>query len=164
MKKATNNTRSPQLKKWTTPEKLELLSYWARDGYTDTEIAEKMGVSRQTLCNFREKSPELDEAIRNGKEVVDNKVVSALLKAALGGETTELKILGKVSEGKLIGTRFEKTVKEIPPNVLACQVWLYNRQRDKWKRNRDNEIAVDDDKNINITITRAGKTIEVGEE
>jgi len=151
------------IKKWTQPDNLELLSCWARDGYTDAEIAEKMRISRQSLCNFRAKSPEIDQAIRNAKEIVDYKVESALLKAALGCKTEELKVTAVFKRGEIVRTIKERTTREQPPNVLACQTWLFNRQRERWKRNRDNEIAADDDQSICITIQRAGKTIEVEE-
>ena len=146
---------------WTTPERLELISGWARDGYTDKEIAEKMGISSVSLRNYRLQHPEMDKAVQNGKEVVDYKVESALLKFALGGMTTEVKIIAEFKDGILTKTIKERITREQPPNVLACQTWLFNRQREKWKRNRDNELAVESDNSINISITRAEKTIEV---
>ena len=163
-----SRTRSPRkenaiIEQWTAPDKLELISCWARDGYTDKEIAEKMGISLPTLRSYCLKRPALDAAIRNGKEIVDYRVESALLKSALGGQTTELKITAVYKNNTVVSTIKEKTTKEQPPNVLACQTWLFNRQRDKWKRNRDNEIVVEDDQSINITIKRAGKRIEVEE-
>jgi cytidylate kinase len=158
--------RSPRaengiIKQLTASDKLELISCYARDGYTDKDIAEKMGISLPTLRSYRLKCPELDKAIQNGKEVVDYKVESALLKAALGGyETKEVKVfIMKGKEGNVKIAR-ETTTREQPPNVLACQTWLFNRKRDKWKRNRDNEISVEDDRTINITINRAGQESE----
>jgi len=148
------------IKHWTQPDKLKEISELAGFGYTDKGIAERMGISPRSFYRYRLQSPELDEAVRNGKEIVDYKVESALLKAALGYTTKEVKVIGTLVDGKLVKTVQEETTKEYPPNVLACQVWLYNRQRDKWKRNRDNEITVYDDKAINITITRAEKEEE----
>ena len=146
------------IKKWTEPAKLEEISEWAGYGYTDTQIAERMGISLRSLYRYRLQCPELDRAILDGKEVIDYKVESALLKAALGSKTTETKVTLVFEKGQLVRTVKEKITREQPPNVLACQTWLFNRQRDKWKRNRDNEIAVDDDKTINIVISRTGKT------
>ena len=143
--------------KWTQPDKLAEISELAGGGCTDRQIAAKMGISIASFYRYRLQSPELDEAIQAGKEIVDYKVESALLKAALGYKTTELKITLVFEGTNLVRKVKERITREYPPNVLACQTWLFNRQRDKWKRNRDNEIAVDDDKSINITITRAGK-------
>jgi hypothetical protein len=43
------------------------------------------------IVQLSKEKPALDDAIRNGKEVIDYKVESALLKAALGGTTTDTK-------------------------------------------------------------------------
>jgi cytidylate kinase len=150
-------TENRVIKKWTQPDNLDLLSGLASGGCTDKQIAERMGISVRSFYNYRKKSPELDEAIQEGKEIVDRKVESALMKAALGGTTTETKITLVYEGGELVRTVKERITREVPPNVLACQTWLFNRQREQWKRNRDNEIAVDDDQSINIIVTRAGK-------
>ena len=144
------------IKKWTAPEKLAEITDWAGSGYTDKEIAERMGISVRSLYRYREKSPELDTAIREAKEIVDYKVESALLKAALGYKTTEVKVTLVFEKGELIRKVKERITREYPPNVLACQTWLFNRQREKWKRNRDNEITAGEDQSISILIKRAG--------
>ena len=148
------------IKKWTEPDRLKEISEWAGIGYTDKQIAARMGISVPTLRSYRLQSPELDKAVLDGKEFIDYRVESALLKAALGGKTTEVKITFFYEKGQLVRTVKERITREQPPNVLACQTWLFNRQREKWKRNRDNEIAVDDDKTINIVISRAGRMEE----
>jgi len=123
---------------------LETLSCLARDGYTDAEIAERMGISLPRLRFYRLKQPEIDKAIRHGKEFIDNKVESALLKAALGLKTMDLKVTIVMREGVVVSTAKTSIAREFPPNVMACQTWLFNRQRDKWKRNRSNEITMED--------------------
>ena len=148
------------LKKWTQPEQLDEISYLAGTGCSDKQIAERMGISVRSFYRYRLQSPELDRAIFDGKEVVDYQVESALLKAALGYKIKEVKVTLVIEKGELVKTIKEKITREQPPNVLACQTWLFNRKREKWKRNRDNEIAVDDDKTINIVISRAGKEEE----
>jgi hypothetical protein len=152
------------IEKWTKPDKLTLLSGWARDGYTNKEIAEKIGISVPVFRSWCAKKPEIDQAVRDGKEIVDYKVEEALMRAATGGQTIELNVTVVYDKDQqVINTIKKRTTRQHPPNVLACQTWLFNRQRDKWKRNRDNEITVEDDKSINITIKRAAKKIEVEE-
>ena len=90
-------------KEWLTPEGLELLSGWARSGMIDEEIARRCGCSTSTLYAWRAKYPEIDEAIRRGKEVVDYAVENALLANALSG------------------------------NVTAQIYWLNNRMADRWR-------------------------------
>lgn len=89
---------------WLTPEGLIRLRGWAMDGLDDEQIArDKVGVSRQTLYNWRKKYEEIDEALRMGKDVADRHVENALYKSAIEG------------------------------NVTAIIFWLKNRKPDKWR-------------------------------
>ena len=58
--------------------------------------------------------------------------------------------------GKTVETIKEVTDKEQAPNVSAIQCWLYNRLPNKWKKNRDQLIELDEeDTRIQVTVTRA---------
>lgn len=89
--------------KWLEPEGLLLLEGWARDGLTDEQIAKKCGINPDTLYTWKTKYPEISEALKKGKEVIDYQVENALLSAALEGNTT------------------------------AQIFWLKNRRPDKWR-------------------------------
>lgn len=89
--------------KWLKKEELILIQSWARDGITEENIAKKMGVSYSTLRVWKDKFPALSAALKNGKEVIDAAVESALLKQALDG------------------------------NLGAICFWLKNRKPDKWR-------------------------------
>ena len=88
---------------WLEPDGLLLLEGWARDGLTDEQLAEKMEISPSTLYEWKVKYPEISEALKKGKEVVDYQVENALLNKALGGDTT------------------------------AQIFWVKNRRPDKWR-------------------------------
>lgn len=70
--------------KWLNPDGLLLLEAWARDGLTDEIIATKISISASTLYEWKNKYPEISEALKRGKEIVDTQVENALLKRALG--------------------------------------------------------------------------------
>lgn len=89
--------------KWLEPDNLILLEGWAREGLTDEQIAEKMGISVATLYNWKKNHLEILESLKKGKDVVDFEVENALLKAAMSG------------------------------NVTAQIYWLNNRKPDKWR-------------------------------
>src|SRR6478735_6736738 len=76
--------------KWRTEEGLVLLEGWARDGLTDEQIAHNVGVSRSTLNDWKKRYPDISDALKKGKEVVDLQVENALLKRALGYEYEEV--------------------------------------------------------------------------
>ena len=95
--------------KWEeVKEKLTLVKGWARDGLTDEQIANNLGISKTTFYKFKDEHSELSELLKKGKEVVDYQVENALLKNALEG------------------------------NVTAQIYWLNNRKPKQWKNKREN--------------------------
>lgn len=88
---------------WMTQDGLTLLKGWARDGLTDDQISEKIGINRTTLYDWKKKFSDISNALKKGKEVVDYQVENALLNKALDGDTT------------------------------AQIFWLKNRRPDKWR-------------------------------
>ena len=92
-------------------------------------------------------------------------VENALLKSALGYHTKEVKVTTTIRFGKTIETIKEVTDKEQAPNVSAIQCWLYNRLPQKWKKNRDQLIELDDeDTKIQVTVTRASQSTTAQQE
>ena len=95
--------------KWEeVKEKLVLVEGWARDGLTDEQIANNLGISKTTFYKFKDEHSELSELLKKGKEVVDYQVENALLKNALEG------------------------------NVTAQIYLLNNRKPKQWKNKREN--------------------------
>lgn len=141
---------------WLKEEKLELLSCWARD-FTLSDIAKKIGVSEKTLITWRKTYPEIEQAIKDGKEIVDYRVENALLKVALGYTTTDVKtIISPPDKNGNRTIRVEKTEREVSPNPTAIMCWLNNRKPEQWKRNRDMLYTKDKDNNIVVNIIRKG--------
>ena len=70
---------------WLEPDSLLLISAWARDGLTDDQIANNMGISRSTLSEWKRKFPDISDALKKSKAVVDIEVENALYQAALDG-------------------------------------------------------------------------------
>nr|DAR05296.1 MAG TPA: terminase small subunit [Caudoviricetes sp.] len=115
--------------RWLEPDGLLLLEGWARDGLTDEQLAEKIGISATTLYDWKNKFPEFSEAIKKGKEIVDIQVENALLKRALGYEYMEERV--EISEKD--GRKVIQTVKTVIPDTTAQIFWLKNRRPDKWR-------------------------------
>ena len=145
--------------KWMDGDGLVLIEAWARDGFTQEEIANKIGISLSSLKRWRKQYPQIEAAISRGKEVVDYLVENALLKSALGFTTTKTTTyIGFPDKNGNRKTRKEIVVEEVAPNVTACMAWLNNRKPDQWKRNRDNVLSTEDkDNNITINIIKKGR-------
>ena len=96
-------------KQWLTKEGLIRIQGWARDGLTNNQIADKIGISKQTFYDWLKKYPDLSDSLKENKDVVDRKVENALLKNALNG------------------------------NVTAQIFWLKNRKPNEWREKREIE-------------------------
>lgn len=114
---------------WITPEGLLKIEGWARDGLTDEQIANNMGVNKATLYRWKEKYCDICDSLKKGKDVVDRQVENALLRRALGYEYNEVK--EKYGYGKI--TERTVTKKEVVPDVTAQIFWLKNRKPEKWR-------------------------------
>lgn len=130
---------------WIEPEGLTLLEGWARDGLTDEQIAHNAGITATTLYDWKNRFPEISEALKRGKEVVDIQVENALLKRALGykyDEVTREKVKDPVTGFSCLSIT-KKVTKEVAPDVTAQIFWLKNRRPDKW---RDKPAEVEEHK------------------
>lgn len=74
---------------WLTQEGLTKLEGWARDGLTDEQIANNIGIGTTTLYNWKKRYVEIVEALKKGKEVVDREVEGSLLRRAKGYTTVD---------------------------------------------------------------------------
>lgn len=126
---------------WLTPEGLLKLEAWARDGLIDEQIAANIGISRETLYQWKNKYSDISDALKKGKEVVDIQVENALLKMALGYEYTEVtqEICENAESGEMELRVTKKVTKEVVPDTTAQIFWLKNRRPDKWRDKQDIE-------------------------
>ncbi len=138
---------------WLTEEGLIKLQGYARDGMVNREIAEAMGISRQTLDKWMKKFPQMGAVMKCGKEVADRKVENALYERCTG------KIVRLKKPFKVKRTEYDektgKKVKEyeelvdaeqeeyIPADTKAIQFWLINRKPEKWKQKVEIETKED---------------------
>lgn len=114
---------------WLTPDGLLKIEGWARDGLIDEQIAQNIGIRAATLYEWKKRFPEISEALKRGKEVIDRQVENALLKRALGYEYEEVK--EKFEDGVL--TERTVTKKEVVADTTAQIFWLKNRKPDTWR-------------------------------
>ena len=89
------------------------------------------------------KYPNISNALKRGKEVVDVEVENALLKRALGytyTETTkERGVNPETGKVELITTKV--VTKEVVPDTTAQIFWLKNRRPDLWRDKQSMELS-----------------------
>ena len=122
---------------WITEEGLLKIEGWARDGLTDEQIADNVGIRRPTLYDWKKKYSDISDALKRGKEVIDRQVENALLKRALGYEyvetTKELTDLGL--------TVTKQVTKQVAPDTTAQIFWLKNRKPQEWRDKKETEVT-----------------------
>ena len=127
--------------RWLTPEGLLQIQGWARDGFTDEEIARKMGVTRKTLYEWMNKYGDICDAIKRNKEVADREVEQALFRKATGYKikevTRERRINPLTREPELVVIK--EIEKDVAPDTAAQVFWLKNRKPEVWRDKREVE-------------------------
>ncbi len=123
---------------WLTEDGLVLLEGWARDGLTDEQLAEKMNIGLRTLYDWKGRYPQISQALKKGKEIVDIQVENALLKRALGYDYQE----EKIERSDKDGVKIVQTLKHVPGDTTAQIFWLKNRLPDKY-RDKLNPVPAD---------------------
>ena len=96
---------------WLTEEGLVLIGGWARDGLSKEQIAENMGICRDTLYEWEKKFTDISDALKKGREVADRNVENALYKNAMNG------------------------------NIAAQIFWLKNRKPNEWKDKQNMDLG-----------------------
>lgn len=132
---------------WQSEEGLTLLRGWARDGYTDDQIADKIDISRSTFYEWKKRFPDIADALKKSKAVYDNEVVEDLKRSTKGYYVWEED--EKIDEcGNMVTVARRK--RWIPANTSAQIFWLKNRMRDSWQDKVEQEITGKDGGAINI--------------
>ena len=98
---------------WLTPEGLLKIEGWARDGLTDKQIAQNMGIGYSTLQTWKQEHQDIQDTLKKSKDVVDRMVENALFQNALSGNTT------------------------------AQIFWLKNRKPEQWREKQNIEMSGD---------------------
>ena len=119
------------------------ISGWIRDGHTDKQVCDALGISVATFIKFKDCKVELFEATRINKGIADLTVENSLFKRANGFSFDEVtQELRKGDDGK-DELRITKVVKKtLPPETLAASLWLRNRQNKKWRDKQQVENTV----------------------
>ena len=100
----------------------------AEKGFIDQQIADFIGVRESTLNNWKNKHPDLMEALKDAKIGPNKHVEIALYDRALGYSHPEEKIFN--DQGIILRA---DTIKHYPPDTTACIIWLKNRDHERWR-------------------------------
>lgn len=111
------------------PEYVNIIKAMCELGATVTELADALGVADSTVYLWATKYPELQDAMKLGRDAADERVVNALYHRALGYSHPEDDI--RVVNGQI---EITPTVKHYPPDATSMIFWLKNRRPTEWRQ------------------------------
>lgn len=106
-------------------------------GATIDQIADDLGVSKQTIYNWRAIHPDFLDAIRVNKEVADSQIERSLYERAHGFVHESVKIFCN-KDGEVTQVPYREY---IPPDPTSMIFWLKNRKPGEWRDKRDVEVS-----------------------
>lgn len=107
----------------------------AKEGKTDAQMADLVGVSETTFNNWKKRYPEFMVSLKESKSVADELVETSLFQRACGYTHKETKVFctdGQVTE--------HEVNKHYPPDPTSMIFWLKNRRPDEWRDKLDGEF------------------------
>jgi hypothetical protein len=142
---------------------LALLESWARDGYMDSEMWQKLRISENTFYRWKKQLPEVAEALKRGKEQSNAHIENTIFKLATEGWSW-------VEKEEIIaddGTITVKTKERFtPPDKTSLIFLLKNRMPDKYMDRRHVEsnvnanVKVHDEVNVEDSIKKYSDTFK----
>jgi hypothetical protein len=118
--------------------RLEEIEAWARDGVSEKDIAQNLGIAYSTFREYRDKYSALGAALARTKEYVDKVVVvGAYLRRITGYDTTEVRreyawtLDDEGNPKRILAKEIEQT-RHIPGDPRAAEFWLTRRQGKDW--------------------------------
>lgn len=139
----------PRIEMFETEDWILRIQGWARDGLTEEQIAQNMGISYRSLCRWKLQSDKIGQALKESKEVADRVVENALYKRACGYKydevTYERKFNADTETVEMVETK--RVTKEVLPDTTAQIFWLKNRKPDEWRDKRvvEDRVSFEDD-------------------
>lgn len=108
------------------------ISDWLKNGATEKQIAENLGVSYSTFNKYKAENKEFAEFIKKGRKTLVLQLRGALVKKALGFEYTEKKKYSKRDPDGQVYQYVEETTKTALPDVAALNLCLKNYDPEDW--------------------------------
>jgi hypothetical protein len=112
------------------PEFAQIATRLCRNGATDIEVADILGISVRTFYRWCLLHDEFTAAVRVGKGAADDRVERALYQRAVGYDYVAEKIVTPRAGGPVV----MPYMMHVPADVSAATHWLAIRQPRRWAR------------------------------
>lgn len=113
---------------------LKQVAEWKKNGATDQQICEQLGVSMSVFYAAKAKYPEFSEIMKNSRAGFIADLRGELARLAFKHTLKTKKVYTKTENGNAV-TYQEVTEKEIDGDIAAIHLLLKNLDRDNWAEN-----------------------------
>ena len=139
--------------------RLETIKAWRRKGLTEKEVCDNLGITVTSLANYKNKYPEVKEALLNTRDDTVAQVENALFMRAIGYEYEEEEVITNPDGG----VRIKKVRKQMAPDVTAQIFILKNRSSQEWRDRREQALSGPDGKPLQNVIVYLPQKDDEGE-
>lgn len=136
---------------------LKDIERWMRNGATEKEVAQKLGISYTSMKKYVRLALDGDgryialaTPFTQGKDYADDEVVAALFRRATGYDYEEryYKKVKNKDTGEWEEVLYRREEKHMPADPTSAMFWLTNRRPDNWKYKREDNIAIEVDSGV----------------
>lgn len=106
-------------------------------GLTDEQLSIVFGISHDTIHEWKGKHPEFANELSRGKMIADAEVAHSLFQRATGYDQIEYSLVEVQVDEKTTDFKQVKTIRHIPADVSAAELWLRNRTNFFNRRKRE---------------------------
>lgn len=114
---------------------LKQIAEWKKNGATDQQVCEQLGVSQSVFYAAKAKYKEFSEILKNSRENFIADLRGELARLAFKHNLETVKVYSKTDENGQTVTYKEKTSKEVDGDIAAIHLLLKNLDRDNWADN-----------------------------
>ena len=119
-------------------------------GLTEEQIADGVGITRQTIYNWKNKYPKFFEDLADWKKQADEKVVKSLYQRAKGYSCPETKAQW-VNDKDGGHWEYAEITRHYPPDPTSMIYWTKNRLPE-WSDKQEHQHSTEDDKPLEWVI------------
>lgn len=113
---------------------LKQIAEWKKNGATDQQICEQLGVSMSVFYAAKAKYTEFSEILKNSRGAFVADLRGELAKLAFRHTLKTKKVYTKTEDGKAV-TYQEVTEKEVDGDIAAIHLLLKNLDKENWAEN-----------------------------
>ena len=130
----------------------QLAKEYASEGFSNRQIAKKLGIGYTSLYKWIAQYPEFKEALNRGKDVVNIELKDAMIKTAIGYFVEEEETVVILDVETHTATSINKTTKKkyIAPNATMQVFLAKNRMPEEFKEVNRQEITGADGKPLQV--------------